>query len=72
MTSNDNYASLTVAQLKKILQNADEDKEIRVWVEFQNKDGNTYLQGRQLYGIMESPDDKYLSLIARQYPKQEE
>lgn len=68
MALTDNYMSLNVQQLKKLLDTVeDEGKEIRVWVEEINSDGNTYLQGRRLCGLIDDPNDKFCCLVAGLY-----
>lgn len=61
------YASITVNQLKQLLEDCNEDKEIRVWVERINDDGNLFLEGRRLIGVTDDPNDKYCCLVAGLY-----
>lgn len=68
MSLTKSYISLNVQQLEKLLDTVeDKTREIRVWVEETNKDGNTYLQGRRLCGIVDDPNDEYLCLVAGLY-----
>lgn len=57
------YATLTVKQLKQLIEDSDDDKEIRVWVEFE-RDGIIVLEGRRLIGVNEGHFDEYLCLVA--------
>ena len=66
------YASITVNQLKQLLEDCNEDKEIRIWVERTNEDGNTFLEGRRLIGVTDDPNDKYCCLVAGLYYEEEE
>ena len=66
------YASITVNQLKQLLDDCNEDKEIRVWVERTNEDGNLFLEGRRLIGVTDDPNDKYCCLVAGLYYEEEE
>lgn len=65
------YASITVNQLKQLLEDCNEDKEIRIWVERTNEDGNTFLEGRRLIGVTDDPNDKYCCLVAGLYYEEE-
>lgn len=66
-----NYATLTIKQLKQLIKNCDEDKEIRVWVEEKNEDDARYLSGRRLIGIQENPNDSFVSFVAAFYETEE-
>lgn len=66
------YTTLTLKQLKQLVENCDEDKEIRVWVEMRNKDDSLYLEGRRLIGIQENPNDPFVSFVAGYYQNEEE
>lgn len=66
------YASITVNQLKQLLEDCNEDKEIRIWVERTNEDGNIFLEGRRLIGVTDDPNDKYCCLVAGLYYEEEE
>ena len=65
------YATLSVSQLKKLLENADDDKEIRVWVEMKHGD-SVALEGRRLVGVIDDPNDKFLCIVAGYYHNEEE
>lgn len=65
------YATLSVSQLKKLLENADDDKEIRVWVEMRHGDV-VALEGRRLVGVVDDPNDQFLCIIAGYYNNEEE
>ena len=68
MALTENYTSLNVKQLKQLLEDIDDDsQEIRVWVEKVNSDGNTFLEGRRLCGVVDDPNDKYCCLVAGMY-----
>lgn len=68
MSLTENYTSLNVKQLKKLLEDVgDESQEIRIWVEKLNRDGTVFLQGRRLCGVIDDPNDKYLCFIAGLY-----
>lgn len=54
--SDKKYIPLNVGQLKQLLEDVDDDKMIRVWVECRNKDGAAYLEGRKLAGITDEED----------------
>lgn len=66
-----NYATLTIKQLKQLIENCDEDKEIRVWAEEKNEDDARYLSGRRLIGIQENPNDSFVSFVAAFYEIEE-
>ena len=66
------YASITVNQLKQLLEDCNEDKEIRIWVERTNEDGNIFLEGRRLIGVTDDPNDKYCCLVAGLYYEEQE
>ncbi len=66
------YASITVNQLKTLLNDCDDEKEIRIWVEKQNEDGAIFLEGRRLIGVTDNPNDKYCCLVAGLYWEEEE
>lgn len=69
----ENYVSLSVWQLKELLNGVEDDsQEIRVWVECENKDGNTYLEGRRLCGLTDDPNDKFVCLVAGLYYEESE
>ena len=67
-----NYSSLNGEQLKQLLDDSDTEKEIRVWVEMKNEDGNTYLEGRRLVGVVDDPNDQYLCIVAGFYKEDSE
>lgn len=50
------YVAMNVGQLKQLINDVDDDKPIRVWVECKNKDGVTYLEGRKLAGVLDEED----------------
>ena len=66
------YATLTIKQLQQLIENCDEDKEIRVWVEEKNEDDVSYLSGRRLIGVQENPNDSFISFVAAFYKTEEE
>ena len=65
------YATLSVSQLKKLLENADDDKEIRFWVEMRQGDV-VALEGRRLVGVVDDPNDQFLCIIVGYYNNEEE
>lgn len=65
------YATLTIKQLNQLIENCDEDKEIRVWIEEKNEDGASYLSGRRLIGVQENPNDPFVSFVAAFYETKE-
>lgn len=70
MSLTENYVSLNVKQLKKLLEDvSDEDQEVRIWVEKLNRDGTVFLQGRRLCGVIDDPNDKYLCIVAGLYER---
>lgn len=50
------YSTLNVGQLRELIADVDDDKEIRVWCEEVNDDGVSYLSGRRLIGITDEED----------------
>ena len=62
------YTTLKVSQLVKLLEDVDQDKEIRVWCEM-NLPGseNIFLEGRRLIGVSEDPNDDFVCLTAVHY-----
>ena len=50
------YVPMNVGQLKQLIEDVDDDKLIRVWVECKNKDDVTYLEGRKLAGVLDEED----------------
>lgn len=50
------FVAMNVGQLKELLENVDNDKTIRVWVELENSDGVSYLSARRLVGITDEED----------------
>lgn len=63
-----NYVSITVGQLKKLIKDCDDDREIRVWVEMAKGDCDTVvLEGRKLVGVIDDPNDKYVCFVAGYY-----
>lgn len=50
------FTAMNVGQLKQLLENVDDDKTIRVWVELENSDGVSYLSARRLVGITDEED----------------
>lgn len=58
-------SSITVGDLKYLLDGVDDDKEIRVWAEQKNEDNKSYLSGRRL--VSGSEDGNYYCLVAAFY-----
>lgn len=50
------FATITVGQLKRLLDPVDDDKEIRVWCEELTPEGVKYLSGRRLIGLTDEED----------------
>jgi hypothetical protein len=65
-----NFVNINVGQLKQLIEDVDDDKEIRVWCEMKNKDNTTYLSGRRLTGITD--EDDYCCLCALLYQTEDE
>lgn len=63
----DKYVSMNVKQLKQLLENCSDEKEVRIWVERRNKEGSLFLEGRRLIGVLDDPNDKYCCLVAGLY-----
>lgn len=61
------YVAMNVGQLKALIEDVDDDKEIRVWVEEKNEDGTIYLSGRKLIGVAD--EDEYCCLCAGFYDR---
>lgn len=61
-----NYVSITVGQLKRLIEDCDDDREIRVWVEM-SKEKSIVLEGRRLVGVIDDPNDKYVCFVAGYY-----
>lgn len=73
MSLTEGYVSLNVKQLKKLLDDVqDDEREVRVWVEKLNQDGAAYLEGRRLCGVVDDPNDKYLCIVAGLYKEESE
>lgn len=72
MSLTKNYSSLNVKQLKQLLEDVNDSQEVRIWVEMENNDGNTYLEGRRLCGTIDDPHDEYLCIVAGLYREEEE
>lgn len=64
------YVTLNVGQLKQLLDNHDDNQEIRVWSEETNDDGVTYLSGRRLIGVAD--DNGFCCLMAAYYTEDKE
>ena len=69
-TETKKYATITVGQLKKLIEDCDNDQEIRVWVECRQQDA-MLLEGRRLIGVMDDPNDKYVCLVAGYYREED-
>ena len=52
----EDFATVTVGQLKQLLDGVDDDKEVRIWCEEKNDDGVIYLSGRRLIGVTDEED----------------
>lgn len=65
------YASVNIGQLKKLIEDIDEDREIRVWVEMEHNE-QIRLEGRRIIGVMDDPNDKYACFVAGYYQRGDE
>ena len=65
------YASINVGQLKQLIEDIDDDREIRIWVEKEVNE-QIVLEGRRLIGVMDDPNDKYACLVAGYYKNEEQ
>ena len=60
------YASMTVKQLKSLIEDCNDNAEIRIWVEVSVND-SIVLEGRRLVSVIDDPYDKYVCLVAGYY-----
>ena len=61
-----NYASMTIKQLKSLIEDCNDNAEIRIWVEMLAGDSVT-LEGRRLVSVINDPYDKYVCFVAGYY-----
>lgn len=74
MTDTKHYATVKVGQLKQLIEDVDDEQEIRVWVEMQHEvpteNGSEQvmtLEGRRLIGVNDNPNDPFCCLVAGYY-----
>ena len=67
-TQTKDYSTITISQLKQLIENCDDDREIRIWVEMKKAESDPmYLEGRRLIGVMDDPNDEYVCFVAGYY-----
>lgn len=79
MSETKKCATVKVGQLKELLKDADDEQDIRVWVEMQHEvfDENEpktvmSLEGRRLIGVTDSPNEPFYCLVAGYYREDDE
>ena len=79
MSDTKRYATVKVGQLKELLKDADDEQDIRVWVEMQHEvhrgdkpETVMSLEGRRLIGVTDNPNEPFCCLVAGYYREDDE